>query len=256
MSRPRLIARLDIKGPKLIKGVHLEGVRVIGAPNEYALRYYQEGADELLYMDAVASLYGRNSLSDVVKDTASNVFIPLTVGGGLRSVGDVEKMLHAGADKIAINTAAIQDPTLLTKIAKAFGSQCVVLQIDAKRTSKTSWEAYIDGGREKTGIDVVQWVKKGQDLGAGEILLTSIDQEGTRKGMDLDLIKTVTNLASIPVISSGGIGKIEDASDAFIKGQADAIAAADILHYKRASIANMRSHIHAQGIPVRSVVTS
>ena len=171
MISTRLIARLDVKGTNLIKAIHLEGLRVVGDPQIFAQRYYEAGADELIYMDAVASLYGRNKLAAIVKHTSQNIFIPLTVGGGIRSVEDVKDLLRNGADKIAINTAAIQRPELITEVARQFGSQCMVLSIEAKQTSNFCWEAYTDNGRERTGIDAIEWAKKGVSLGAGEILL-------------------------------------------------------------------------------------
>ncbi len=177
----RLIARLDIKGPNLIKGVHLEGLRVIGDPQLFAQKYYQDGADELIYIDSVASLYGRNNLVDIVKHTAQNIFIPLTVGGGVRSVEDANLLLRSGADKVAINTACMSNPSLINELANRFGSQCVVLSIEAKKTSKGHWEAYTDNGREKTGKDVLSWVLEAVERGVGEVLLTSVDQEGTKK---------------------------------------------------------------------------
>ncbi|HAU2056498.1 TPA: glycosyl amidation-associated protein WbuZ, partial [Legionella pneumophila] len=233
MSNVRLIARLDIKGPNLIKGVHLEGLRVVGNPNEYAMAYYAQGADELIYMDTVASLYGRNNLSEIVKTTAENVFIPITVGGGIRSVDDAKQLLRCGADKVAINTAATKNPTLISDIARRFGSQCVVLSIEAKRTVNGRWEVMTDNGREHTGMDVVDWARNGEEFGAGEILLTSIDQEGTRKGFDLELVKQVSSMVSIPVIASGGMGKLEDLTEVVCESKADAVAMADVLHYKR-----------------------
>ncbi len=170
MKKVRLIARLDIKGPNLIKGVHLEGLRVIGSPNEFALKYYEQGADELIYMDSVASLYGRNHLGEIIKDAAKNIFIPMTVGGGIRSIEDATEILRSGADKVAINTAAVADPILITKLAQKFGSQCVVLSIEAKRKSSDSWEVLTENGRERSGLDVVEWAKQGSNYGAGEIL--------------------------------------------------------------------------------------
>jgi cyclase len=185
MRKIRLIARLDIKGPNLIKGVHLEGLRVIGSPNEYALKYYQQGADELIYMDCVASLYGRNSLEEIIQNAAKDVFVPMTVGGGIRSVEDATNLLRCGADKVAVNTAAVANPQLISGISQRFGSQCMVLSIEAKQVGPDKWEVFTDNGRERTGLDVIDWVKKGVDLGAGEILLTSVDREGTRKGFDI-----------------------------------------------------------------------
>lgn len=253
MSNVRLIARLDIKGPNLIKGIHLEGLRVVGNPNEFAMHYYSNGADELIYMDTVASLYGRNNLSDIVKTTAENVFIPITVGGGIRSVDDVKQLLRCGADKVAINTAATKNPTLLSDIARRFGSQCVVLSIEAKRTVNGRWEVMTDNGREHTGMDVVDWARNGQEFGAGELLLTSIDQEGTRKGFDLDLVQQVSQAVSIPVIASGGMGGLEDLTDVIHKGKADAVAMADVLHYKRLSLSEIRSYALENDIHVRAL---
>lgn len=253
MSNVRLIARLDIKAPNLIKGVRLEGLRVIGDPQEHALRYYQQGADEILYMDIVASLYNRNNLSDIVKRTVQQVFIPITVGGGVRSVDDVGILLKSGADKVAINTAAIKRPELLTEIAKRYGSQCTVLSIEAKQVGPAHWEAYTDNGREKTGRDVIQWAKQAVQLGAGEILLTSVDREGTRKGFDLDLIKQVTAAVDVPVIASGGMGQVSDLIDAVNIAGADAVAMADILHYKRATLFDIRRDALAAKLPVRAL---
>lgn len=252
MSNLRLIARLDIKSPNLIKGIHFEGLRVIGSPSEHALRYYQQGADELIYMDCVASLYGRNHLANLISETAKNIFIPITVGGGIRSLEDATHILRSGADKVAINTAAVTNPKLITEIARQFGSQCMVLSIEAKQMSNSQWEVYTDNGRERTGLDVVEWVKKGVALGAGEILLTSVDREGTRKGFDIALIQAITQEISVPVIASGGMGKPEDLLPAVNIGQADAVAMADILHYQRATIADVRHVAQSAGLGVRS----
>jgi imidazole glycerol-phosphate synthase subunit HisF len=251
MRKVRLIARLDIKGPNLIKGVHLEGLRVIGSPNEYAVKYYQQGADELIYMDPVASLYGRNSLGEIIQYAAKDVFVPMTVGGGIRSVEDATNLLRCGADKVAVNTAAVSNPELISDISKRFGSQCMVLSIEAKQVGPEKWEAYTNSGRERTGLNVVDWVKKGVELGAGEILLTSIDKEGTRKGFDIPLIQAVTQMVSVPVIASGGMGKPEDMIDAVVKGGSDAVAMADILHYDRANIDDIRRVAISADIEVR-----
>ncbi|MGH8380614.1 imidazole glycerol phosphate synthase subunit HisF [Pseudomonas sp.] len=250
MSNTRLIARLDVKGANLIKGIHLEGLRIIGSPNEHALRYYEQGIDELIYMDCVASLYGRNSLGELIQKTAQNVFIPMTVGGGVRSVEDVAHLLRCGADKVAVNTAAVANPQLISEIARRFGSQCMVLSIEAKRMASGRWEVFTDNGRESTGRDVVQWAREAAALGAGEILLTSVDQEGTRKGFDLQLIQAVTETVSIPVIASGGMGSAQHAVEA-VRGGADAVAMADILHYNRASLSDIRKDVSAAGIRVR-----
>lgn len=252
MRNTRLIARLDVKGENLIKGVHLEGLRVIGSPNEHARRYYEQGADELIYIDSVASLYGRNSLDHIVERTTEDVFIPLTVGGGIRSIDDVQRLLRCGADKVAVNTAAIANPRLITDIALNFGSQCMVLSVEAKRSRSNTWEAFTDNGREGTGLDVVEWVKRGVQLGAGEVLLTSVDQEGTRMGFDVALVRAVTAEVAVPVIASGGMGKPEDIIAVVQEGEADAVAMADILHYARATVGDIRAVARRAGISVRS----
>lgn len=251
MRNTRLIARLDIKGPNLIKGIHLEGLRVVGQPNEYAKRYYEQGADELIYIDCVASLYGRNSLGNIVQSAAQDVFIPMTVGGGIRSIDDAMHILRCGADKVAINTAAVANPSLITDIARRFGSQCMVLSIEAKRVGPDRWEAYTDNGREDTGLDVIDWVKRGVALGAGEVLLTSVDQEGTRKGFDVALVRAVTGEVSVPVIASGGMGTPEHMVDVVKTGRTDAVAMADMLHYRRATIGEIRAAARNAGLHVR-----
>jgi len=247
----RLIPRLDIKGANLIKGIHLEGLRVIGDPQLYARNYYEQGADELLYVDAVASLYGRNSLHDIIKRATRDIFIPLTVTGGLRTVEDVRDVLRAGADKVGINTAATKRPELISEVARKFGSQCMVLSIEAKRVTENRWEAYTDNGREPTGLDVVQWAQRAVELGAGEILLTSIDQEGTRGGFDTALLAAVAHAVPVPIIASGGMGSPSDAATAVQEGHASAVAMADILHYKRATLADIRSAAKAAGLDIR-----
>jgi len=251
MANIRIIARLDIKGPNLIKGIQLEGLRVIGDPNTFAMQYYREGADELLYMDSVASLYGRNNLADVVSYTAQNIFIPFTVGGGIRSVNDVDTLLRAGADKVAINTAAIQQPALIEAVARQFGSQCMVLSIEAKRRENGHWEALTDNGRERTNMDVVQWAKQGESRGAGEIVLTSVDGDGMRKGFDTALIHAVATAVSIPVIASGGFGELQHLSHAVSAGQADAVAIASALHYQQVSFSDIRNYAAGHNIAIR-----
>ena len=247
----RLIARLDIKGPNLIKGIHLEGLRVVGDPQEFARRYYEAGADELVYMDIVASLYGRNSLEDIIKRAAQDIFIPMTVGGGIRSADDVKSILRAGADKVAISTAAVRRPELITEVSRRFGSQCMVLSIEAKRIAPGKWEVYTDNGRERTGLDALAWAKRGCELGAGEIMLTSVDQEGTRKGFDVELVRAIATEVPIPVIASGGMGSTDHLTQVVAEGRADAVAMADVLHYKRISLAEMRAAASLAGIPVR-----
>jgi cyclase len=252
MANVRLIARLDIKGSNLIKGVHLEGLRVIGDPQVYARRYYEQGADELIYIDIVASLYGRSKLTEIVRRAAHDVFVPMTVGGGVRSVDDVRDLLRAGADKVAINTAAVKRPELISEVARRFGSQCMVLSLEAKQQAAGKWEVYTDCGRERSGIDAIEWVRRGVSLGAGEILVTSIDREGTRKGFDVELSRCVAEAVSVPVIVSGGYGEPKHLQEAAAAG-ADAIAIADALHFDRTTLPQLRESARAAGIPVRSV---
>lgn len=248
----RLIARLDVKGENLIKGVHLEGLRVIGSPQEYATKYYHQGADELLYMDIVASLYGRSNLLDIVRHTAQNVFVPMTVGGGIRSSADVDALLRAGADKVAINTAAVARPELISEVSQKFGAQCMVLSIEAKRQGEGKWEIYTDCGREGSAVDALEWAKQGVALGAGEILVTSIDQEGTRKGFDCELTAMIADAVSVPVIASGGYGKSDDLS-AVVQAGADAVAFADALHYERTSLSTLREAAKGFDFQVRDL---
>lgn len=253
MNNIRIISRLDIKGSNLIKGIHLEGLRIIGEPNSYARDYYFQGADEIIYMDCVASLYGRNNLSDIVKTTLKNVFIPITVGGGIRTVSDAQEMLKSGADKIAINTGAVKNPKIISEMAQSFGSQCMVSSIDAKKVGDSKWEVYTDSGRERTGLDVVEWAEECESLGAGEILLTSIDREGTRKGFDVELIRAVSNSVDIPIIASGGMGVPKDLLKAVAVG-ADAVAIADILHYKKYKVDDVRLVAKNSGLAIREFV--
>lgn len=253
MNNVRIIARLDVKGQNLIKGVHLEGLRKIGNPNLFAKKYYDQGIDEIIYMDIVASLYERSNLLNIVRRTTQDVFIPITVGGGIRTIDDAREVLRAGADKVAVNTAAIKRPELITEISRKFGAQCMVLSIEAKRVAVGQWECYVDNGREKTGMDVVEWARMGRSLGAGEILLTSVDQEGTQKGFDCELIKAVATAVSIPVIASGGMGDCDDFAKAVREGMADAVAVASVLHYGKMTVGNIREEARKRSIPVRGV---
>ena len=246
----RVIARLDVKGPNLVKGIHLEGLRIIGDPHEYAHRYYEQGADELIYVDIVASLYGRNNLVDVVERTARDVFIPIAVGGGVRTLDDVNRLLRAGADKVAINTAAIRNPPFITEAARAFGSQCIVVNIEAIRQPTGAWHAFTDNGREKTGIDAFEWALRATELGAGELLVTSVDREGTRKGFDLDLTRRIADAVPIPVIASGGAGSIDDVAQAIREGHADAVAVASLLHYGTETVGSIKAGLASRGIAV------
>ena len=203
------------------------------------MRYYNQGSDELIFMDCVASLYGRNNITDIIKKITQDVFIPITVGGGIRSLENVSEILRSGVDTVAINTAAVKNPNLIKEIVRNFGSQCLVLSVEAKKIETDKWEVYMDNGREPTGLNVIEWIKKCINLGVGEILVTSIDNEGTNKGFDINLIKKVTEVSSVPVIASGGMGMLEHAVDAF-KSNCDAIAIASILHYQHHTIQEIR----------------
>jgi len=227
----RVIPRLDIKGPNVVKGIQMEGLRVLGRPELFAPAYYADGADEILYIDTVASLYGRNNLSEIVSRAAENIFVPLTVGGGIRSVDDVRALLRAGADKVAINTEAVKRPELIREAAERFGSQCIVVSIQAKRVSESKYECYVDNGREKTGLDVMAWAEKAVKMGAGELLVTSVDREGTGKGYDNELIRLLARAFPVPVIASGGAGSAQDVIRVIEEGHADAVSVASIFHY-------------------------
>ncbi len=253
MSNVRLIVRLDIKGPNLVKGVQMEGLRVIGNTQKFAYQYYLDGIDEIIYIDIVASLYGRNNLSEIVKRTSQDVFIPITVGGGIRTVEDVRKLLRAGADKVAINTASVKRPDLIRDVSRCFGSQCTVLSIQAKRLGKCKWEVYTDNGREHTGIDVLEWAIRGTELGAGEILLTSVDREGTKKGFDVDLVSTVSKAVHVPVIACGGMGNMEHLIKVVQDGKADAVAMASVLHYDLLNIKGIRAFALMNNMTVRKL---
>lgn len=227
----RIIPRLEIKGPNLVKGVRFEGLRVLGKPESFARHYYDAGADELIYIDAVASLLGRNSLLDIVERTARDVFVPLTVGGGLRNLDDIRDVLRAGADKVALNTAAVRRPDLVSEAARKFGSSTVVVSIEAIRHADGRYEAYTDFGREATGIDAIEWAGRAVALGAGELLVTSIDRDGTGTGYDLELTRRIAEAQPVPVIAGGGAGAPEDVLAVVRDGAADAVSVATLLHY-------------------------
>lgn len=229
MGNIRIIPRLDIKGPNLVKGIHLEGLRVLGKPEEFAERYYQQGADELIYQDVVASLFERNSLQDIITRTAKRIFIPLTVGGGLRSVQDIRNVLRAGADKVSVNTAALKDPQFIRRAAREFGASTIVVAIEVIKT-EGRYLCYTDNGREHTGKDALEWAQEAESLGAGELLLTSVDREGTGKGFDMAFLKAVKDSVHCPLIAHGGIGSPAHALEA-VTGGADAIAIASSFHY-------------------------
>ena len=243
MNKKRIIARIDVKNEHVIKGIQLEGLRKVGNPNEMAQRYYNEGIDEIIFMDAVAAYYDRNSLTDIINKACENVFVPITVGGGIRKIEDIQTALNAGADKIAINTQAVIDPSFLTRASEIFGSQCIVSSIDAKKISENKWEVYIDNGREPTGMDVVEWAKKVEDLGAGEIMLTSVDKEGTKRGFDIELYNAISEVVSIPTICCGGAGKKEHIADVISNKGVDAVALASVLHYNIESIKNLKEFL-------------
>jgi len=227
----RIIPRLDIKGPNLVKGIHLEGLRVLGKPEQFARYYYEAGADELIYMDVVASLYGRNSLHDIIERTAREIFIPLAVGGGLRTIEDIRGVLRAGADKVSLNTAAIKNPQIIAEASRKFGSSTILVSIEAIKQPDGKYLAYTDNGREYTGVEVLDWAKRVETLGAGEIMLTSVDKEGTGNGYDIELTRMVADAVSIPVIACGGAGGVEHIGQVIAEGKADAVALASILHY-------------------------
>ena len=251
MKKVRVIARIDVKNEFAIKGIHLEGLRKVGDPNTMALDYYNNEIDEIVFMDAVAAYYDRNSLSDLIQRACIGVFIPITVGGGIRTIDDIKNALKSGADKVAINTRAVQDPSFITQSSKIFGAQCIVSSIEAKAVEEGKWEVYTDNGREPTEKDVVEWAKRVEKLGAGEIMLTSIDQEGTKRGFDINLYQHVANNVSIPIIASGGMGKSGDAVELIKNANVDAIAIASTLHYRIESIQNIKRTLVENKIKVR-----
>ena len=230
-SKVRIIPRLDIKGPNLVKGIHLEGLRVLGKPEHFAEFYYHNGADELFFQDTVASLYDRNSLHEIISKTASKIFIPLTVGGGLRTIEDIKSVLRAGADKVSINTAAIKNPEFIREASMKFGSSTIVVSIEAIKENNGQYLAYTDNGREYTGVEVLTWAKRIEELGAGEIVITSVDKEGTGEGFDIELCNLISKAVSIPVIAHGGCGKPGDVSKVIRETEVEAVAIASIFHY-------------------------
>ncbi len=251
MENLRIIPRLDIKGPNVVKGVFTEGLRVVGQPEVLAEKYYLSGADEIMYMDIVASLYQRNLDFDLLKSVAEKIYIPLTVGGGIRSIGDINNALRAGADKVAINTYAINHPEFINKAVREFGSQCIVLSVEAKRINDDSWEAYTDGGREKTGLNAIEWIKKAINNGVGEIFITSIDNEGSKRGFDLELCRAVTAIAPIPVIVHGGAGEMSSVKEVLDIIHPDAIALASVFHYEDYSISDLKKYLTKEKYNVR-----
>ena len=252
MLTKRIIPCLDVKDGRVVKGVRFLNLKDAGDPVEIAKIYEKERADELVFLDITASFRKRNILLDVVERTAQEVFMPFTVGGGVRNINDMREILNAGADKVSINTAAIENPLLIKSASRRFGVQCIVVAIDAKRRQESKWQVYTYGGTKPTGIDVLEWAKKVQDLGAGEILLTSMDKEGTRDGYDLELNRTIAEAVNIPVIASGGAGNLEHLYQALTEGRADAVLAASIFHYGEYSIKQTKEYLKKKGIAVRS----
>ncbi|NIP38277.1 MAG: imidazole glycerol phosphate synthase subunit HisF [Candidatus Dadabacteria bacterium] len=253
MLSKRIIPCLDVKDGRVVKGVNFVNLQDAGDPVEIAKQYSLEGADEITFLDITASHEGRNIMIDVVEKTASEVFVPLTVGGGVRTLDDVRNLLLAGADKVAINTAAVKDPEFVRQASERFGSQCIVVAIDARSNGENSWEVYTHGGRNPTGIDAVQWAKKMEDYGAGEILLTSMDKDGTKEGYDLQLTKTISELLIIPIIASGGAGNLQHLCDGVKLGKADAVLVASIFHYGEYKISEAKEFMAADGVVVRNL---
>ena len=251
MISKRIIPCLDVKDGRVVKGVKFLNLKDAGDPVEVAKKYSDEGADEITFLDITASHENRNTMIDVVKNTANKVFVPLTVGGGVRTLEDVRNLLLAGADKVAINTAAVNNPGFVKEAADKFGSQCIVVAIDARSTGDGSWEVYTHGGRKPTGIEAVQWAIEMEKMGAGEILLTSMDRDGTKDGYDIELTRSISRSVNIPVIASGGAGNIEHLLEGIEKGEADAVLCASIFHYGEYSIEEAKSYLKSKGVSIR-----
>lgn len=251
MLAKRIIPCLDVRDGRVVKGVNFVNIRDAGDPVELATYYSQQGADEIVFLDITATSDARDTVADVVERTAAQVFVPLTVGGGIRTLDDFQRLLRAGADKISINSAAVKDSTLISRAAERFGSQCVVLAIDARLRPEGWYEVVVAGGRTPTGLDAVEWAKRGQELGAGEILLTSMEADGTKAGFDLAMIKAITDAVSIPVIASGGCGRLEHFEEVFEQTNCDAALAASLFHFGELTIPQVKKHLNKRGIPVR-----
>ena len=251
MLAKRIIPCLDVRDGRVVKGVNFVNIRDAGDPVELARFYSDQGADEIVFLDITATHEARKTVADVVERTAEQVFVPLTVGGGIRTLDDFRELLRAGADKISVNSAAVARPELITEAAERFGSQCVVLAVDARSRGDGTWEVVVAGGRKPTGLDLLEWVKKGEALGAGEILLTSMDADGTKAGFDLPMTKAVTEAVGIPVIASGGCGKLEHFSQVFEQTGADAALAASLFHFRELTVGEVKAHLASKGIPVR-----
>jgi len=251
MLAKRIIPCLDVKNGRVVKGINFVGLQDVGDPVECAIAYNNQGADEITFLDITATHEGRKTMVDVVRETAKKVFVPLTVGGGISSVDDIKNLLRAGADKVSLNSAAVRTPELITEGAKKFGSQCIVCAIDAKRTADGGFTVVINGGRIDTGIEAVGWAKKVVELGAGEILLTSMDADGTKNGFDIEVTDLISKAVNVPVIASGGCGSLEHFSEVFKKTGADAALAASLFHYGELTVAQVKEHLIANGIPAR-----
>ena len=251
MLDKRIIPCLDVRDGKVVKGINFVGIREVGDPVECAEEYNRQGADEIVFLDITATHEHRKTMADVVRRTAEKVFVPLTVGGGISTIEDFATMLRAGADKVSVNSAALKNPELISQAADKFGSQCVVVAIDARKMEDGSWHAYVAGGRKDTGIDAVWWAKRACELGAGEILLTSMDTDGTKEGFDLPLLNAVCAVVNVPVIASGGCGTLDHFSEVCEKTGADAALAASLFHYREMTVAQVKEHLHAHHIPVR-----
>ena len=251
MLNKRIIPCLDVRDGKVVKGINFVGIKEVGDPVECAAMYSEQGADEIVFLDITATHEHRKTMADVVRETAKKVFVPLTVGGGISTVEDFALLLRAGADKVSVNSAALKDPELISRAADKFGSQCVVVAIDAKLMEDGSYHAFVAGGRKDTGIDAVAWAKKACELGAGEILLTSMDADGTKEGFDLPLLKAVMAVVDVPVIASGGCGTLDHFSEVFEETDCDAALAASLFHYRELTVGQVKDHLKSKNIPVR-----
>lgn len=251
MLAKRIIPCLDVRDGKVVKGINFVGIKEVGDPVECAAMYDEQGADEIVFLDITATHEGRGTMLDVVSRTAQKVFVPLTVGGGIKTIDDFRDTLRAGADKVSVNSSAVRNPSLISEAADIFGSQCVVVAIDAKRKDDGSFTVVVNGGRIDMGIDAVEWAKKAEELGAGEILLTSMDTDGTKSGFDIELLNAVCSVVSIPVIASGGCGTLEHFSDVFEKTNASAALAASLFHYKELTVQQVKEQLKKHNIPVR-----
>jgi cyclase len=247
----RIVSKLDIKGPNVVKGMQFEGLRVLGIPGDFASKYYRDGIDEIVYLDIVASLYQRSFDREVLKSVANQIFVPLSVGGGIKSANDINNALRSGADKVIVNTYVLRHNEILDSLINTFGSQCIVLSVEAKKIGDKKWEAYSDGGRERSGVDAVEWIKRAVKIGVGEVLITSVDRDGTRLGFDMDLIREVCGFCPVPVIACGGAKSKEDVKDIISNSDVDAVAIASAFHYNLFSISELKNYLTGFGINVR-----